>query len=69
MEGRIPVEKLASYRCLTHEHILLYPVVLLEDLFKATDESGLLHEGRRGGKYVHTTCPRKESEERSLKKR
>ena len=56
MTGKTPREKLASYRCLIHEHILLYPVVLLEDLFKATGESGLLHEGRRGGKYVHTTC-------------
>jgi len=59
MRGRTPREKLASYRCLIHEHVLLYPVLLLEDLAKVTDTGQILLPGdHKGGKYVHATCPR-----------
>ena len=56
MRGRTPREKLASCRTLVHEHVLLFPVVLLEDLDRVAGGSGVLPQGHRGGKYVHTTC-------------
>ena len=56
MNGRTPREKLASYRCLIHNHVLLYPVLLLEDLSKVMDNQQILPGDHKGGKYVHTTC-------------
>ncbi len=56
MEGKTPREKLASSRTLIHGHVLLYPVMLLEDVFQVTGSSGALLQGNESGKYVHTTC-------------
>ena len=56
MHGKTPREKLLSSHALIHEHVLLYPVVLMEDMFQMTGPPGLLLEEHRGGKYVHTTC-------------
>ena len=57
MGGRTPREKLASYRCLIHDHILLYPVLLLEDLSRAMNGGQMVLPGdQKGGKYVRTTC-------------
>jgi len=56
MTGKTPSEKLASYHTLTHEHVLLYPVMLLEDVFNVVGSSDTLLKSEKGGKYVHTTC-------------
>ena len=64
MHGKTPREKLLSSHALIHEHVLLYPVVLMEDVFQLTGPPGLLLEEHRGGKYVHTTCQRIQRERR-----
>jgi hypothetical protein len=56
MNGKTPREKLASYRHIIHEHVLSYPVILLEDLSKVSDYQKTLLREHKGGKYVHTTC-------------
>ncbi len=56
MHGKTPREKLVSSHTLIHDHVLSYPVVLMEDVFQMTGPPGLLLEEERGGKYVYTTC-------------
>jgi hypothetical protein len=56
MQGRTPQERLGDAHTMVHDHVLLYPVMLLEDV---EHRMGTAHEllGKAlGGKYVYTTC-------------
>ena len=56
MRGRTPKEKLRDAGTI-HEHVLLFPVVLLEDLQKVVGSGYELLLGAKGGQYVYDTCP------------
>jgi len=56
MKGRTPREKLRDSNSFIHEHVLLFPVLLLEDLHKATGSGQQLLLDAKGGQYVYTTC-------------
>jgi len=42
---------------MVHQHVLLFPVMLLEDAMKVAGSPQQLLQGGPGGTYVYTTCP------------
>jgi len=56
MNGRTPQQKLRSAHTMIHEHVLRFPVFLLEDIEKVTGSGKQLLLGSKSGQYVHTTC-------------
>lgn len=65
MKGRTPKEKLKATKVLVHEHVLLFPVLLLEGLLRKIGNLNQFIRHHQGGKYVHTTCQFKRSYLRS----
>jgi hypothetical protein len=61
MKGLTPREKLKATKVMIHDHVLLFPVLLLEGLLrKIGNLSGFLNQ-LQGGNYVPTTCHRSHS--------
>jgi len=56
MNGRTPQQKLHSTRMMIHEHVLCFPVLLMEDIEKVTGSGKQLLLDSKSGQYVHTTC-------------
>jgi putative transposase len=56
MKGKTPGEKLKGTGTMVHEHVLLFPVMLLEDLQKVVGSGNELLLGAKGGQYVYDTC-------------
>lgn len=56
MGGRTPSEKLKATKSMIHWHVLLFPVMLLEDVMKRVGLPQQLLHAYASGTYVHTTC-------------
>jgi len=54
--GITPSEKLKATKSMVHQHVLLFPVMLLEDAMKVAGSPQQLLSGGPGGTYVYTTC-------------
>ena len=57
MRGVTPSETLKATKSMVHQHVLLFPVMLLEDAMKVAGSPQQLLQGGPGGTYVYTTCP------------
>jgi hypothetical protein len=55
MRGVTPSEKLKATKSMIHQKVLLFPVMLLEDVMKVVGSPNELLTGGLGGTYVHTT--------------
>lgn len=58
MRGLTPREKLKATKSMVHAHVMLFPVMLLEDVMKVVGSPSELLSGLFGGTYVYTTCQR-----------
>jgi transposase len=56
MKGCTPREKLTATRVMIHEHVLLFPVLLLEGLLRKIGNPNQFLNQPQGGNYVPTTC-------------
>jgi len=56
MKGLTPREKLKATKVMMHQHVLLFPVLLLEGLLRKIGSLNHFLRQHEGGKYVHTTC-------------
>jgi hypothetical protein len=56
MHGLTPKEKLKATKVMIHQHVLLFPVLLLEGLLRKIGSLNQFLEHHQGGNYVPTTC-------------
>ena len=56
MKGRTPLMKLKEKSSMFHHHVLLYPVVLMEDVIGKVGIITDILRVNQGGKYVFTKC-------------
>jgi putative transposase len=56
MKGYTPKDKLKATKTMLHQHIMLFPVLLLETLLKQIGNINQFLNQLLGGKYVYTTC-------------
>jgi len=57
MNGMTPKEKLKSTKTMITDHILNFPVILLEELMTLINPiRSILNQPQKGGKYVYTKC-------------
>lgn len=56
MNGLTPKEKLLASKSMIHWHVLLFPTLLLESLFKSIGPINQFLHQSIGGKYVYTKC-------------
>ena len=56
MNGLTPEEKLLASKAMIHWHVLLFPTLLLESLFKSIGPFNQFLKQSIGGKYVYTKC-------------
>lgn len=56
MKGYTPKDKLKATKTMLHQHIMLFPVLLLETLLRQIDNINQFLNQLLGGKYVYTTC-------------
>ena len=54
MDGETPRERLLFSNALSHEHVLLAPVLSMEDMFQITHPLGYLIQEHSGGKYAYS---------------
>jgi putative transposase len=64
MQGRTPYEKFKSMPKMIHDHVLLFPVVLMEDLQKVVGSGKELLMQTKSGQYVYSTCQTQRSNKR-----
>jgi len=56
MRGRTPRERLKETKSMINEHLLLFPVLLLEDVQKVIGSGQELLLDAKSGQYVYATC-------------